>query len=555
MSEPTQEELDDFIIENRQWLSEEAEGVLRSMNGSDQRNVIEEGSMSNCRDPVAIVKTRAWQGYLKQHDKWIEARKGVSHDVLMHDFLEHNMEWLNEEAEEALRHLEPDVFRQVVEMGDLARCRDPVAIVKSRAKKVRERAAKGYGKGKGSGKLMKGKGKGKGKWSSWQEEEGPKSLYEAARSKNKTDNWGNIWPARQTSVEDYPPVRKKEEVLAESQAAVDEGRSMYCVGVPPMWTTKQLEDFFAHQGKVDWVHLMPVKAGTGTRACFVNFATAEGATSAAQVCDQLEIEENGKSYVLTCSIKQRFGEKTYGKTVSAYSAGFRGRDIPLEEGRKVFLGKLPAGISIEEVQRLCKPYGGVEDVFLLPSNGMNQAAFVSMETPAEAAWLIASLNGAQMYGSVLQAAYAVEKPDKKRKREKTTPDDDEDYFVVEISNFPFWTTVDDLKATLEDSGLEIERVRILNHDPNAKRSLARAYVTEEKTMNTAAKLLHGFEFTPGYPLQAKAVRPKQGDDEQLEALVGQQQQQAMLQAAAWQQPGVAQMAAHLQAGNKQWWSW
>jgi len=167
----TQEDVDEFVVENRQWLTEEAEDVLRNMVPKDQASVIREGSMSNCRDPVAIIKSRAWQGHLRKNREWVEERKALPIDMAVEDFLEANAGMVNEEAEQVIRSMSPTSQRHVIDGGSLSGCRDPVAIIKTRAKQ---------GKGKGKGKKGKGKGKGKDAKSP---EDAAKEAEEAERKK------------------------------------------------------------------------------------------------------------------------------------------------------------------------------------------------------------------------------------------------------------------------------------------------------------------------------------------------------------------------------------
>lgn len=498
--EPTAEDIDNFVIENRQWLSEEAEDVLRKMNAKDQLAVIEEGSMSNCRDPVAIVKSRAWQGHLRRNREWVQERKQMPVKQLIEDFLEANASVMNEEAEEVLRAMNPADQRRVIEVGSLSGCRDPVAIIKTRAKQGHLSA-----KGKAA-KAKKGKGGGKesshwDSWDSWDSSDGWSSS--GWRGGWDSDQW-DTGKANEDCFKEEK-LQRREDINMENLAAVNEGRSLYVVGLPPMWTPKQLEDFFSHQGKVHRAHMMAVKPGTGTRAAFVNFANADDATSAAEVCDQLEIEDRGDKYTLTCSIKQRTGEKTYGKKHSPFSAGYVDHNRARTEMRVAFVSKLPLDVQELQIRSLSQPYGTVEEIHMLPSNGINQACFITMASAGEAGILIQSLNGASFYGNVLTACYPREREDKKRKRPPAEEQADE--FVVEIRNFPHWTETEDLKAVLETARHEVQRLKILNHDPKGQASLARAHFDSLEAMHTVVKMLNGFEFTPGYPLQLAAVPP------------------------------------------------
>ena len=113
-----------------------------------------EGSMSNCRDSVAIVKSRAYNGMLKAHRDWISSRRDADPADLVEEFIEFNQRWLNPEAEEKLRSLDEPALWRVVEKGTMQGVRDPVAIIIMRARPDKKGDRKGgkKGSGKGSGK-------------------------------------------------------------------------------------------------------------------------------------------------------------------------------------------------------------------------------------------------------------------------------------------------------------------------------------------------------------------------------------------------------------------
>eukprot|EP00416_Gambierdiscus_australes_P046041 CAMPEP_0171108982 /NCGR_PEP_ID=MMETSP0766_2-20121228/70015_1 /TAXON_ID=439317 /ORGANISM="Gambierdiscus australes, Strain CAWD 149" /LENGTH=93 /DNA_ID=CAMNT_0011570619 /DNA_START=146 /DNA_END=425 /DNA_ORIENTATION=- len=62
---------EDFIGTDREWLPDEAmaEAMLRAMTPEDQRRVIEGGSMSSCRDPMAVLRSRVRQVPMG-HNAW-----------------------------------------------------------------------------------------------------------------------------------------------------------------------------------------------------------------------------------------------------------------------------------------------------------------------------------------------------------------------------------------------------------------------------------------------------------------------------------------------------
>lgn len=54
----TRDELETFILQNKAWLSADAERTLRNLNPPDWKRVIAGGTMSSVRDPVAVIQTR-----------------------------------------------------------------------------------------------------------------------------------------------------------------------------------------------------------------------------------------------------------------------------------------------------------------------------------------------------------------------------------------------------------------------------------------------------------------------------------------------------------------
>ncbi|CAJ1429181.1 unnamed protein product [Effrenium voratum] len=55
-----------FVEANENGLNEEAKRVLLSMSPEEQAIVIERGSLSGCKNPVAVIKSRVKQPRLKQ---------------------------------------------------------------------------------------------------------------------------------------------------------------------------------------------------------------------------------------------------------------------------------------------------------------------------------------------------------------------------------------------------------------------------------------------------------------------------------------------------------
>ena len=90
--------------------------------------------------------------------------------------------------------------------------------------------------------------------------------------------------------------------------AVEEGRCLFAVGIPPLWSVSQIEEFFSYHGDIESVYLLGaepsnvlapcvraclvpfsrlhLQKGTNKRAAYVNFTAEEGAKNAALVCDR-----------------------------------------------------------------------------------------------------------------------------------------------------------------------------------------------------------------------------------------------------------------------------
>jgi len=79
---------------------------------------------------------------------------------------------------------------------------------------------------------------------------------------------------------------------------------------------------------------------------------------------------------------------------------------------------------------------------------------------------------------------------------------------VELTNFPAWTELEDLKAVVDFTGNGDAEVTVRRNKSNPNGSVAVAIFGTAAAAAAAAAQLHGFEFTPGYPLEAKAVAAK-----------------------------------------------
>ncbi|CAK9053617.1 unnamed protein product, partial [Durusdinium trenchii] len=58
----SKEEVEAFISANRRWMTPESEEMMKLMNPLDQKRVITGGTLSGCRDSVAVLQTRAKRG-------------------------------------------------------------------------------------------------------------------------------------------------------------------------------------------------------------------------------------------------------------------------------------------------------------------------------------------------------------------------------------------------------------------------------------------------------------------------------------------------------------
>ncbi|CAK9031928.1 unnamed protein product [Durusdinium trenchii] len=474
-AEPTKEEIDGFVIENRHFLSDTAEALFRNMDKRDQRFVMQEGGLSNCRDTIAILRSRARHGCWKA---WLDAHQDRPDDML-EKFVVSNQAWMNQEAEDLLRSLKQEQALGVIERGSFKNCRDPVALIKKRLKDAKA-----------------------GRWSGVpiredisKEGENQGNRDRAAESRAFKDRERQKW----LDLKQQDPHDK----------ALREDRSLCCMGLPPLWGLQQIRDFFNNifnntEDQVEGVFLRTAKPvrGQQQRSASIDFVTVDGARSAALACDRLEIEDQGETFVLSCSIRH----KVEGTGDISFIYPARGEVDPkkaLAEARCIYISKIPVNTTEEQVKELVEDFGEVEAVHMLPSNGINLACFVTMVSPGEAAFAIRGLNNAQAFGSILSASYQIQKNVKKR---KIHPEEElKQWYPVEIRNFPHWTLAEDIKATILSVGPGPQRVRILHYDPEPALSVARAYFKEEEDRDAILKALKGHEITPGYFLNSTSA--------------------------------------------------
>ncbi|CAJ1451747.1 unnamed protein product [Effrenium voratum] len=494
--QPTAEEIDAFVIVNRKFLSDEAEETFRNMDGLDQKHVIAEGSLSNCKDPVAIIKSRARGGFLKAHIDWMHSHRDSSHEDVLDSYIEANVDWMTEEAEELLRSLSFNHLWKVIDFGSLQNCRDPAAIIRIRLKDVLRGKAGKSGKGKSStGKGVQGRAV-----LHQAQTDGMDSLpSEDPAESSKGAQGGKAKGAKGAKGTKGAKDGPKDDI---HEKALEEGRSLYCLGLPPLWSAKQIQDFFQHQGEVEGVYLQSMGKGKNTRGASVDFTTAEGARNAAMVCDRLEVYHKEEKFTLGCSIRHK------GPAGQKFIFPARG-EVDFKqaqaEARSVYLSKIPAHISEQQIREMAEEHGEVEAIHMLPSNGFSLACFITMVSPGEAAFMIRALNDAQAFGTIVSASYPIEKNEKRKK--KHPEEEIFQWYVLEIKNFPHWTVTDDIKVTISTFGNAPNRVRIIHYDPDPAQSVAKAYFRYEEDQDVALKALAGYEFTPGYALQVM-TRPR-----------------------------------------------
>lgn len=162
------EELDAFLGQNRRWIPYDAEKVLRGMSGLDQRRVISGGTMSSVQNPVAVIQARVRKA--KELEAAVSRSGGKVPAVLLglesklikpateedlDGFIKANDRWLGDEAVQTLRSMSAFDQRRVISAGTMSGCRDPVAVIQTRAKKAREMEMELENLAAGKGPLLK----------------------------------------------------------------------------------------------------------------------------------------------------------------------------------------------------------------------------------------------------------------------------------------------------------------------------------------------------------------------------------------------------------------
>jgi len=313
-----------------------------------------------------------------------------------------------------------------------------------------------------------------------------------------------------------PEDRWQDQKKRNAQAS-KEGRAVYVRGIPPDWSHDQLMEFFGCQGKVDGVNLLPPRAKQPARAAFVNFETYEEATSAAQVCDNLTVQDStGASFRLVCSLKHDVGKKV------DYVSGFTELSKARQEGRSLYISGLPPFYEEEQLRDLVEVHGLVEEVKVLPqSNKKTLSCFVIMASPGEAATAIEGLDGQEIEGHVIACGYP-RPPKRTREADEEEPlDEFKDAWqdevqdglppppppperpasppFVELRGFPFETTAESVSAAIEAGGRSVQSVRVMPEGPASCVAKVRMKTVEDS--HAVVEELHNFEFMPGCFLQ------------------------------------------------------
>ncbi|CAL1138963.1 unnamed protein product [Cladocopium goreaui] len=162
------EELDAFLGQNRRWIPDDAEKVLRGMSGLDQRRVISGGTMSSVQNPVAVIQARVRKAteleaaVSRSGGKVPAVLLGLESKLIkpateedLDGFIKANDRWLGDEAVQTLRSMSAFDQRRVISAGTMSGCRDPVAVIQTRAKKAREMEMELENLAAGKGPLLK----------------------------------------------------------------------------------------------------------------------------------------------------------------------------------------------------------------------------------------------------------------------------------------------------------------------------------------------------------------------------------------------------------------
>jgi len=274
-------------------------------------------------------------------------------------------------------------------------------------------------------------------------------------------------------------------------SAVEEGRSVQVQGIPPGWSLEQLNDFFNFQGTVDSVSLLPVPPDQKTRNALVNFATADEATNAAQVCDDLPVDDaDGYAYRLSCQIKKEASRRV------DYTTGYSQLSQARMEHRCLYVSGMHPEVDEAQVRLFLEPHGAVEEVVLLPAGAATLSCFASMCSAEDAETVVQELDGRDIAGKILAVGYP--RPPKRQLERRS----EEKNVVLEIRGFPFSTSSRDISTAIE-AGIShrVQLVQVLQNEHGQGGSYALVRMESADDARAVIDELNGFEFMPGCALQ------------------------------------------------------
>jgi len=122
MTEPTDEELDDFVRDND--IDDRAADDLRNCSAEIQRKVLARGGLGTARNPSAALLARI------RDARSSPALGGASSSLEVEDFIKLNN--VDESAADMLRSASPTVQRNVIGRGELKTARNPSSALLSR---------------------------------------------------------------------------------------------------------------------------------------------------------------------------------------------------------------------------------------------------------------------------------------------------------------------------------------------------------------------------------------------------------------------------------------
>lgn len=149
MSNPTRDEIEDFIEDNK--IDDRAADDLRDCPGDVQRKVLARGELSSARNPSAALLAR-----IRDARAGMERRQGPApsrDDPDIEEFIKHNE--VDESAGDTLRSSSPGVQRTVLARGELKSARNPSSALLARIRDAKLGIpAPGSGSGTSGGQIV-----------------------------------------------------------------------------------------------------------------------------------------------------------------------------------------------------------------------------------------------------------------------------------------------------------------------------------------------------------------------------------------------------------------